>query len=166
MTLIDAATLIGTGLTLIAMIVTIKQASQAKSAASSAKEARDEIESRNAQYELSGLAGMVTTAIKAMDKFGPGTGAASLRGYSPDSDTKTVRALTSKMQQLSSLLNEKFGDDASAVIRRVNDLLVEFANASDDGERHKHGCSIYTEISEFNGNIHKVIDQSIYQRGQ
>lgn len=164
MSLTDAATWIGTGLTLIAMIVTIWQATQAKSAASSAKKARDDIDSRNAQHELSGLDGMVNTAIKAMDKFGPGTRAASLRGYLPDSDTDKVRALTRKMQQLRSLLEEKFGDDASAVITRVNELLVDFANSSDDNERHQHGCSIYTEISEFNGNIRKVIDQSIYQQ--
>jgi len=161
---VEALTWIGTGITLISMGITAWQASRAISAAKRAEEVRDEIENRNADHELSDLNGMLTPAIRAMDKYGPGTGTISLKGSSPDSDAATVRALTGKMQQVSNLLEEKVGEDASEVITRVNLLLNEFGNASNDVERRQHGHGIYNEITEFSGNLHSVIGQRIYKR--
>ena len=161
---VEALTWIGTGITLVSMCITAWQASRAISAARRAEEVRNEIENRNADHELSDLNGMITPAIRAMDKYGPGTGITSLQGSSPDSDAATVRALTGKMQQVSTLLEEKVGDDASEVITRINLLLNGFGNASNEVERRQHGHDIYNEIIEFSGNLHSVIGQRIYQR--
>lgn len=161
---VGALTWIGTAVTLIGTGVTIWQSTRAVSAANRAKEVRDEIDNRNTDRELSDLNGMMTAAIKAMDKYGPGASAMSLKGYSPDSDAGTVRALTAKMQQVSKLLKEKAGQDASEVITKVNQLLIKFGDASNEVEHREHGGEIYIEITEFSGNLHSVIGNRIIQR--
>ena len=162
MTWTDGATWVGTGLALISMVVAIWQARQAKSAAAHAEEMRDEIASRAAHSELSGLNGMLVAAIRAMAKYGPGAGPAARRGNSPDSDAATVRALTVNMAQLRNLLVKKFGNEVGDVIAKVNQLLVRFAAAPNATEQHQHGSDIYNEIVEFSGNIKKVLDGTIY----
>lgn len=162
MTWTDVATWTGTGLAIISMGVAIWQASQARSAAAHAEEMRDEIANRNAHSELSVLNGVLRAAIRALDKYGPGTGPEARRGCSPESDAATVRALTGEMAQLRRLLVEKFGNEVSDVITKVNQLLVSFAAAPDEAERDQRGYDIYIEIVEFSGNIKKELDKNIY----
>jgi len=144
------------------MGVTIWQASQAKNAAARAEEMRDEIAKRNAHSELSGLNGALGAAIRAMDKYGPGAGPNARRGCSPNSDAATVRALTGEMTRLRVLLVDKFGNEVGTIIANVNQLLVNFAAASNDAQRVQHGCEIYNEIVELSGNIKNELDGSIY----
>lgn len=163
MTWFDGATLVGTGLSVVSMVVSIWQAKQAKSAAAHAEEMRDEVAERNANSELGGLNGALGAAIRAMDKYGPGAGPEARRGCSPDSDAASVRALTGEMTRLRNLLVEKLGNEVSDVIAKVNQLLVKFAEASDTTERDQCGRDIYTEIVELSGNIKKQLDQNIYR---
>jgi hypothetical protein len=144
------------------MIVAIWHASEAKSAATHAEQMRDEISKRNAHSELSGLNGVLSAAIRAMDKYGPGTGPIARRGCSPDSDAATVRALTGEMTRLRNLLSEKFGSEVGDLIKKINDLLVQFAASSSVANRDQHGCDIYNEIVEFSGNIRKELDGNIF----
>lgn len=162
MTWTDGATWVGTGLTIISMGVAILQARKAKGAATKAEEMRDEISKRNAHSELSGLNGALGAAIRAMDKYGPGAGPNARRGFSPEGDAASVRALTGEMTRLRVLLVEKLGDDVSNVIAKVNRLLGDFANANNDAQRVQHGCDIYNEIVEFSGNIKSELDGNIY----
>ena len=104
MTWTDLATWVGTGLTIISMLVAISQASKATNAAAQAENMRNEIANRNAHGELSGLNGSLSAAIRAMDKYGPGAGPEVRRGCSPDGDAATVRALTGEMTRLRNLL--------------------------------------------------------------
>lgn len=162
MTWTDGATWVGTGLALISMGVAIWQARQAKSAAAHAEEMRNDIASRAAHSELSGLNGRLAAAIRAMDKYGPGAGRAARRGNSPESDAATVREVTGKMVELRDLLVKKFGNEVGDVITKVNELLIDFAEAPNPAEQLKHGGDIYNEILEFRGNIKKVLDRTIY----
>lgn len=71
MTWTDYATWLGTGLSIVAMIVSIWQACRAKGSADQAKKMRDEISVRSAHNELSNLNGLLGSAIRSMDKYGP-----------------------------------------------------------------------------------------------
>ncbi|WP_097929297.1 hypothetical protein [Monaibacterium marinum] len=144
------------------MIVTMLQAREAKSAAAHAEQMRGEISDRNAHSQLSSLSGVLSAAIRAMDKYGPGTGSTARRGCSPRSDAAHVRALTGEMKRLRKLLSERFGSEADDLINRINDLLVQFAEASSTADRDKFGCDIYNELVEFNGNIGNELDGNIF----
>lgn len=162
MTWTDIATWLGTGLAIISMIVAIWQASEAKSAATHAEQMRDEISNRNAHSQLSSLSGVLSAAIRAMDKYGPGTGPTARRGCSPNSDAANVRALTGEMMRLRNLLSEKFGSEAGDLVKKINDLLVQFAAAPNVADRDKYGCDIYNDLVEFSGNIGKELDGNIF----
>ena len=162
MTIVDLATLLGTSLAVVSMIVSIWQASRAKSAANRAEEMRDKIAQRTANSELGGLNGALGAAIRAMDKYGPGAGTVARRGCSPESDAASVRALTGEMTRLRILLVEKLGNEVNDVISNVNELLIKFAEAASTVERDQSGRDIYIKIVELSGNIKKQLDQNIY----
>jgi len=163
MTWTDYATWFGTGLSIVAMIVSIWQAFRAKNAATQAERMRNEIAVRSAHNELSNLNGLLGSAIRSMDKYGPGATASARRGCSPDSDAASVRAVTSEMMRLQSLLIKTFGQEVGELIKRINRLLRSFAESKDVAERDARGIDIYTEIVEFSGNMKKELDGTIYR---
>jgi hypothetical protein len=162
MTWTDLATWIGTGLAIISMGVAIWQACRATNAAARAEKMRNEITNRNAHSELASLSGALSAAIRSIDKYGPGAGPGLRRGSSPESDAASVRALTSEMTRLRELLVEKFGNEVSDVIKKINDLLIDFASAPGASERNQLGRDIFFEIVEFSGNIKKELDLNIF----
>lgn len=164
MTWTDGATWVGTIVTIISTIIAIWQANKAKQSATKAEEMRNDIAKRSAHSELSGLNGALGAAIRAMDKYGPGTGRDARRGSSPDSDAAAVRALTSEMTRLRILLTDKFGQKVMNVISNLNQLLSDFAAAPNESLKVQHGCNIYKEIVEFSGNIKKELDEDIYRK--
>lgn len=159
----DVATWVGLILTAVSAFIAVCQARKAKTAADHAEEIRDEITRRNSHNDLASLNGLIVAAIRAMDKYGPGAGPAARHGCSPESDTASVRALTSEILHLRSLLKEKVGGDVDQVAKTINDLLVRFAVAPDAVERDKLGCEVFVEINEFRGNIKKELDGHIYR---
>jgi hypothetical protein len=165
MTWTDIITWVGTVVTIISMSVAIWQASMAWDAATKAEKMRDEIANRNFHGELSGLNGVLAAAIRAMDKYGPGSKPKSRLGCSPDTDVTTVRALTTEMAKLRHLLVERFEDDANTLISRFNTLLVNFAEATSNKEQDKICGDIYSDLTEFSGNIKKELDQNTYGKG-
>jgi len=163
MTWTDYATWLGTGLSIIAMIVSICQALRAKNSAEQAKRMRDEISVRSSHNELSNLNGLLGSAIRSMDKYGPGATENARRGCSPDSDAGSVRAVTSEMIRLKNILIETFGQEVDELIRKINDLLKKFAQSIGPTERDEFGYMIHAEIVEFSGNMKKELDGGIYR---
>jgi hypothetical protein len=161
----DVGTWIGTAFSIIGAGIAIWQARQAISAATRAKQMRDEIAERNTHSELSSLSGILTAAIRAMDKYGPGVRATVRRGSSPDSDASAVRALTAEMDRHRAMLTETFGAASDLVRIRLNDLLAEFGAAVADANRVAKGCEIYTEITTFSGNMKQALDSKIFSKG-
>ena len=163
MTWTDYATWLGSGLSIIAMIVSIWQAFRAKGSADQAEKMRDEISVRSAHNELSNLNGLLGSAIRSMDKYGPGATANARRGCSPDSDAASVRAVTSEMIRLKNLLIETFGQEVDELIKKINDLLKKFAQPKDSTDRDELGYMIHAEIVEFSGNMKKELDSALYR---
>jgi hypothetical protein len=76
--------------------------------------------------------------------------------------TRRVRALTSEMMRLRSLLSEKFESEAGDLVIKINDLLVKFAAAPNNADRDQLGCDIYNDLVDFSGNIGKELDSNIF----
>ncbi len=124
---------------------------------------RDDIAKRKDHGDLSGLNGILTGALRAMEKYAPGTGIDARRGSSPESDAGAIRSLTSEMARLREMLDKTFGEAAvSRVLNRLNKLLTDFGNAPNDNDRVAKGRDIYNEIVEFSGNIKSGLDGNIY----
>lgn len=164
MTSSDIGTWIGTAFSIIGAAIAIWQARQAISAAHRAEEVRDEIETQHQHIELSGLDGVLAAACRAMDKYGPGVGSIKRRGASPEADAAVVRAFTAGMDRHREMLNEAFGKPCDDVRDRINGLLADFGNASDDGARLTKGQAIYLEISTFSGNMKQALDKRVFGR--
>lgn len=158
----DVGTWIGTAFSILGAAIALMQARQAVRAAASAKQMRDEISDRNAHSELSNLSGILTAALRAMDKYGPGVSATVRKGSSPDSDASAVRALTAEMNRHRAMLNQTFGDASDRVRNRLNQLLAEFGAAVVEADRVVKGGEIYTEITTLSGNLKQALDDKIY----
>ena len=163
MTGAEIATWVSAAIAVVGTGITIWQTFQAKRAATKAVAMRDEIMKRNTQSEISSLSGTLKSAIRAMSKYGPGARPSVRRGYSPDNDAEAVRTLTTEMAELRVLLVKKFGNDVTAVIENINDLLDSFAAAANDEERVKHGLEIHNTLTELSGNIKHELDGGIYR---
>lgn len=152
----DIGTWVGTGIAAISAVVSWRKASEAK-------QMRDAIAKRKDHGDLSGLNGILTGALRAMEKYAPGAGINARRGSSPDSDAAAVRSLTSEMARLRGMLDRTFGKAAvSRVLNCLNNLLTAFGNAPNDNDRVSKGRDIYNEIVEFSGNIKSELDGNIY----
>jgi hypothetical protein len=165
MTWTDIITWVSAVITIISMFIAIRKARMAWNAATKAEEMRDDIANLNSHGELSGLNGMLAAAIRAMEKYGPGSKPKSRLSCSPDTDVATVRALTTEMAKLRHLLVERFGDEANTLISRFKTLLVKFAEATSNKEQDKICGDIYNDLTEFSGNIKKELDQNTYGKG-
>ncbi|MDI1325433.1 MAG: hypothetical protein PSV23_01410 [Brevundimonas sp.] len=158
----DIGTWIGTAFSILGAAIAVRQARRAKSAASQAVEMRDEIAEKHASRELSGLDGILAAACKAMDKYGPGRRASSLRGTTPDSDADAVRAFTAELDRHREMLASTFGQPCDDVRDRLHRLLGEFGAAATVSDRLPKGCEIYLEITTFSGNMKKALDGKVF----
>lgn len=152
----DIGTWVSTGIAGISAVVSWRKASEAK-------QMRDAISKRKDHGDLSRLNGILTVALRAMEKYAPGAGNSARRGSSPDSDAMAIRSLTREMAHLRGMLDKTFGKAAvSRVLNRLNKLLTDFGNAPSDNDRVAKGRDIYNEIVEFSGNIKSELDGNVY----
>jgi len=152
----DIGTWVSTGIAAISAGVSWQKANEAK-------QMRDAIAKRKDHGDLSGLNGILTGALRAMEKYAPGAGINARRGSSPDSDAAAIRSLTDEMARLRHMLDKTFGKAAvSRVLNRLKKLLTDFGNAANDNERVEKGREIYNEIVEFSGNIKNELDGNVY----
>ena len=154
----ETVTWIGTAFSILGAGIAIWQAWQARTSASKAETARQQIIGRFEHGELGVLDGVLAAALKAMEKYGPGSRASSLRGTSPDSDANAVRAFTAALDRHTDMLTKAFGGPCVDVRDPINALLVEFGAARSAEERLPKGTEIYLEITTFTGNMKKALD--------
>ncbi len=159
----DTVTWIGTGFSILGAIIAIWQAYRARKAADEVEKARNQIIGRYEHGELGALDGVLATACRAMEKYGPGSRAATLRGTSPDSDANSVRAFTAALDRNTDMLNKAFGGSCTDVRDRVNALLDDFGAATTVDERLPKGKAIYLEITTFSGNMKKALDSKTFE---
>ena len=154
----DTVTWIGTIFSIIGAGIAIWQGIRAKNAAAHAEKMRNEIATKYVHRQLSSLDGLLSAACKAMDKYGPGRSASSLRGTSASADADAVRAFTAAFDRNRDTLRTTFGNHIDGVRDRLHRLLGEFASASTNTERLPKGCEIYLEITNFSGNMKQALD--------
>jgi len=154
----DTVTWIGTIFSFIGAAIALWQGIRAKKAAKRAEEMRNEIATKYAHRQLSSLDGLLSAACKAMDKYGPGRSANSLRGTSPSGDADAVRAFTAEFDRNRNALRATFGSHIDGLRDRLHRLLDEFASASNNVERLPKGREIYVEITTFSGNMKQALD--------
>lgn len=159
----DTVTWIGTAFSIIGAGIAIQQAYVAGSAAKRAEKARKAIMGKYEHGELGVLDGVLSAAFKAMEKYGPGCRASSLRGTSPDSDAIAVRAFTAALDRHTEMLTKTFGGPCADVRDRINGLLDEFGAAGTADERLPKGKAIYLEITTFSGNMKKAMDARTFE---
>lgn len=162
MTWSDVGTWIGTLFSVGGAVIAIKQAREAKSFAENAREIRDDIVSKHEHGELRTLDEVLTTAHRAMDKYGPGTKPMSRRGASPHEDAAKVRALTAALDRHREMLAQGFGASCDDVRDRLNNLLTSFGATDDADERNRCGLAIYLEITTFSGNVKNILDKKVF----
>jgi hypothetical protein len=141
----DVGTWIGTTLSFLSMGVATYQAIKASRAATLAEEMRNQIAARNAHSELSTLNGVLNAAIRAMDKYGPGTGPTNRRGSSISGDAEAVRVLTAEMSHHQAMLTKILKEDIHGTIDRLNELLTKFSTSKRGGDDAEYG----------RGNLHR-----------
>lgn len=158
----DTVTWIGTAFSIIGAAIAVWQARRARTAAQQAELARKQIVGRYEHGELGTLDGVLSAACKAMEKYGPGSRAASLRGTSPDSDANAVRAFTAALDRNTEMLTKAFGGPCVDVRDRINGLLDEFGAAPTVDQRLPKGKEIYLEVTTFSGNMKKALDAKTF----
>lgn len=159
----DTVTWIGTAFSIIGAGIAIWQAWRARRAANQAEAARREIIGRYEHGELGALDGVLAAACRAMEKYGPGSRVATLRGTSPDSDANSVRAFTAALDRNTEMLNRTFGGPCADVRDRINALLDEFGASATADDRLPKGKAIYLEITTFSGNMKKALDTKTFE---
>ena len=162
MSTIDVVTWAGTAFSILGAGIAIWQAIQAKSAAASAERMRDEIAGKHAQSDLSALDAILSTAWRAMEKYGPGSTAISRRGSSPRDDATAVQRFTAEMARHRELLTATFGDPCDDVRTRIDGLLIQFSGAATDAARTPFGAQVYQEIATFSGNMKHAVDAKVF----
>ena len=124
---------------------------------------RDAITKRKDHGDLSGLNGILTGALRAMEKYAPGAGTDARRGSSSEGDATAVRSLITEMARLRGMLDKTFGQVAvNRVQNRLQNLLTDFGDAPNDSDRVAKGRDMYNEIVEFSGNIKSELDGNIF----
>lgn len=162
MTWSDFGTWLGTLFSVAGAYIAIRQAREAKSFAENAKEIRDDIVSKHEHGELRNLDEVLTSAHRAMDKYGPGSKPTSRRGASPHEDAAKVRALTAALDRHREMLSQGFGTSCEGVRDRLNNLLTSFGVTEDADERNRCGLAIYLEITTFSGNVKHILDKKVF----
>lgn len=159
----DIGTWIGTAVSIVGAVITIWQARAAVSAAQSAKQMRDEIEGKKTHGELSEVSGILTGALSAMSKYGPGQNPSSLIGSQPHIDAESVRTFTASLDLHSHILQQTLGTSCVPLRSKINKALDEFGMATTDEDRLKKGKIIYSAISEFSGSMKRVRDGFVFK---
>ncbi|MDG5750229.1 hypothetical protein P8R33_03830 [Qipengyuania sp. XHP0211] len=158
----ETVTWIGTAFSILGAGIAIWQAHRARTAAEKVEAARKQIVGRYQHGELGALDGVLSAALSAMEKYGPGSSVTRLIGASADSDANAVRAFTAALDRNTEMLTKAFGGHCVQVRDRINRLLDEFGAAQTDGGRLPKGKAIYLEISTFSGNIKKALDAGTF----
>ena len=158
----ETVTWIGTAFSILGAGIAFWQARRARTAADKVEAARNQIVGRYQHGELGALNGVLSAALSAMDKYGPGSSVARLIGASADNDANAVRAFTAALDRNTEMLSKAFGGRCVQVRDRINRLLDEFGAAQTDDERLQRGKAIYLEISTFSGNIKKALDAGTF----
>lgn len=158
----DVGTWIGTAFSILGAAIAIWQARIAKTAAAHAEEMRDELTAKHEQNELSALDGILTSACRAMDKYGPGATEGRRAGVNHVADAAAVRALTAAMDRHREMLTRTLGGTCDTVRERLNALLIQFADAQAGEDRLAKGREIYQEITTLTGNMKHAIDGKVF----
>ncbi len=131
--------------------------------AGEAKQMRDEIAGRKAHGELSGLNGILQSALRAMQKYANGMSPTYRSGANPDEDALAVVAVTNEMARLRVILDKAFGKaSVGKVVNKLDKLLADFGNAPNnpnDSVRVLKGNDIFAALKELSGNFKSEIDK-------
>lgn len=131
--------------------------------AGEAKQMRDEIAGRKAHGELSGLNGILASALRAMQKYANGMSPTYRSGANPDEDALAVVAVANEMARLRAILDNSFGKTAvGKVLNKLDKLLADFGsspNNPNDPVRVSKGNEIFTALKELSGNFKSEMDK-------
>lgn len=137
------------------------QASKSESAAKLAASIKTQLITNKKNSEISGLLASCDSAIKTMQKYGPGSVPSSLIGITPSSDAQEVQNFYALIKLNRGLFDTNVPNEADLFCTKLLPDLENFSKANDESGLKKNGTKIYINLTDLSSIIKTIVDNKI-----
>lgn len=150
--------IVGTIASIGGAIISIQQARNSTNAAKKAKEMRDQFLAFQKSSDLAELQASFRKALKSMEKFGPSTNRASLKGISAFKEAQDVQEFMALLKQDRDFFANGDQNNADSSCEKLSTALMVFAQSQSEDGLLKNGTDLYLILLDISPTIKTLVD--------
>jgi hypothetical protein len=141
--------------------ISIWQANNAQTAAKKAKEIKEQFIALRSSSDAAELQAFLRKAIKSMEKFGPASVPANLRGITPSKEAQDVQEFMAMLKQDRALFGKANPNIADQSCEKLGIALNEFAQSQNEADLRTNGSKLYIILMEISPSIKTLMDAKL-----